>query len=276
MHLVLYSDSGYESMVDSFLISRKYAGVEYLPVIYYSVGFDSVLDYPNLKKIRWNIDEDKPDLTYYKPEILIDALQYGSTMCFMDCDIVLSKRFDVNKLENSEFDFPLASSGPQEYVWRWESFGNTIIRYDEKKLMEYFGIDERSCPYLWASMISYNINCLDFLEEWKSILLNPYLLKRRKEFFPFREETAFNITLWKRRITNYLDLVFFNTVSFDSFLSVETSKEGKIPRHEEYTLTNLDPRLYETCWDFANVMFYHGFKPGLDLERTVDWMKSNL
>jgi hypothetical protein len=125
-------------------------------------------------------------------------------------------------------------------------------------------------------MISYNINCLDFLEEWKSILLNPYLLKRRKEFFPFREETAFNITLWKRRITNYLDLVFFNTVSFDSFLSVETSKEGKIPRHEEYTLTNLDPRLYETCWDFANVMFYHGFKPGLDLERTVDWMKSNL
>ena len=74
MHLVLYSDSGYESMVDSFLISRKYAGVEYLPVIYYSVGFDSVLDYPNLKKIRWNLDEDKPDLTYYKPEILIDAL----------------------------------------------------------------------------------------------------------------------------------------------------------------------------------------------------------
>ena len=276
MKIVMYSDINYECMVDSFMLSRKYAGAESIPVIYYSVGFESDLEFPNLQKIKWDINHDRPDLTYYKPEILIDALKYSDSICYMDCDIVLSRRFDPVKLENRFLDFPLASSGPQEYVWRWETTDDKVIRYDEKKLMSYFGIPDRSCKYLWASMISYNSSCLDFLEEWKSILLNPYLLKYREEYFPFREETAFNITLWKRDIKHYLDLVFFNTISYRSFLEVETNSDGRIESHEEYFTTNVDPRLYETCNSYSSVLFYHGFKPGEDIDRTVDWMKSRI
>lgn len=274
MKFVLYSDSGYEKMVESFLISRKYSNCEHIHVIYYSIGFDSSLDFPNLQKVRWEFNQERPDLTYYKPEILIDALKYSDSLCYMDSDVVLSRRFDQDKLENSNLDYPLASSGPQEFVWRWEAFGDEIVRYDEKKLMSYFGIAQRSCTYLWASMISYNGRCLDFLEEWKSILLNPYLLRRKNEFFPFREETAFNITMWKRNITDYLDLVFFNTVSYASFIEVETNESGRIEKHEEYFDTNLDPRLYETCNSYDSVLFYHGFKPGMDLENVVSWMKT--
>jgi len=48
MQIVVYSDSGYESMVEAFLISRKYANSQDVPVIYYTVGFESTLEFPNL------------------------------------------------------------------------------------------------------------------------------------------------------------------------------------------------------------------------------------
>lgn len=276
MKILVYSDSGYEGMVNAFMISRKYARSENIHVLYYTVGFDSTLEYPNFTKIRWELDPEKPDLTYYKPELLIDGLNYDSHILYMDCDIVLSKRFDPEKLINESSELPISSSGPQDHVWRWEAIGEDIVVYDVTKLMEYFRIPERSCKYLWASMISYNSNCLDFLEEWKSILLNPYLLKRKKIYFPLREETAYNVALWKRGCTDFFDLVFFNTISFDSFLNVETREDVVMDKFTEYSLSSSDPRLYETCEDSSRVLFYHGFKPGEDLDNVVNWMESRM
>ena len=259
MKILLYSDHGYEKMVDSFLVSRKYAGMEHIHVIYYCVGFDSTLSYENLEIRRWEFDTDRPDLTFYKPSILLDSLKYDDHICYMDSDIVLSKRFNPDILANPNLDFPIASSGPQENVWFWEHYeGSEVVVYNEKKLMGYYGIETRSCAYLWASMITYNRNCVDFIEEWESILSNKYLLKERKSYFPFREETAFNITMWKRGITDFLDLVFFNTVSFESFISIED--EGNIvERDSDYSVYRNDGRLYEVCEDPSKVLFFHGF-----------------
>jgi hypothetical protein len=276
MQIVVYSDSGYESMVEAFLISRKYANSQDVPVIYYTVGFESTLEFPNLKKITWELNDKRPDLTFYKPEILIDSLKYGDHMLYMDVDIILSRRFDIGKLQNKDLDYPIASSGPQENVWTWEAYGDVVTRYDETKLMKYFGVTEKSCRYLWASMISYNSNCLDFLEEWKSILLNPYLQKRRKEFFPFREETAYNVTLWKRGAKRYFDLVFFNTLAFDSFFEVENNEQGRIEIYKDFHETNTDPSLYQTCKDFGSVLFYHGFKPGEEFDKVLSWIKEKI
>ena len=80
-------------MVDSFLISRRYANLENITVIYYSIGFDSNLEYPNLNKVRWEFDERKAGLSlnYYKPDIIIDSMKYSNEVCYMDTDILLSK-----------------------------------------------------------------------------------------------------------------------------------------------------------------------------------------
>jgi hypothetical protein len=77
--LLLYSDKRYEEMLESFLISRRYANLEHIPVIYYSIGFDSNLEYPNLIKVRWEFDERKEGLSlnYYKPDIILDSLKYS-------------------------------------------------------------------------------------------------------------------------------------------------------------------------------------------------------
>lgn len=271
--IVIYSDKGYEKMVDSFLISRKYANSENVPVLYYTIGFDSSLDYNNLKKVRWEFDSNKIDLTFYKPEILIDSLKYSNEICYMDCDIVLGKRFNIDKLFDTELDYPLCCRGPVEFVWVW--YYAEEIRVDETNLMDYYGVKERSSTYLWASMISFTDKCLDFLEEWSSILNNKYLLKNSKHYFPFREETAFNVTFWKRNCKKHLDLLFFNTLKFNSFLKVETEDNFQ-QEIRNFAMSLIDESIYETCLDSSIVQFYHGVKPGEDLDMITGWMKSKI
>lgn len=274
MIILLYSDKGYEKMVDAFLKSRKYSGNEGVTVLYYSVGFDSTLEYPNLIKKRWELDSSKIDLTYYKPEILLDGLSFSDKVCFMDCDIVLGKRFSPETIQNDNFDYPICCRGPLEYVWIWERLNDgSTVKYDELKLMNYFGVTDRF-TYMWASMISYNESCRDFLEEWDSILKNSYLLKKHSEYFPFREETALNILFWKRKVNNPLGLIFFNTEKFESFLKVE-SEEGFNKQVREYDTITLDNAIYETCENSSIVQFYHGMKSGPELDKTLQWMSEN-
>lgn len=278
LKILVYSDSGYESLIEAFLISRRYAGKEEIPVIYYSVGFDSSLDYPNLEKRRWEIDSRRPGLNYYKPSIILDSLKYDDHLCFMDADILLSRRFDPERIINLDFDFPIASSGPQEHVWRWEVLPgqDEVIIYDERKLMSYYGVAERSCAYLWSSMVSYNRNCQDFMEEWDSIVSNPYLLKNHNVYFPLSDETAFNVTMWKRDIRDFKNMIFFNTTGFESFINIETNDNVVVERDTDYEMTRNDGKLFEICDDSSKVLFYHGFKPGEELDRVIRWMKTEI
>ncbi len=263
-------------MVDSFLISMKYANCENIPVLYYTIGFDSDLDYPNLTKIRWEIDPKKIDLTYYKPEILLDTLKYSNEVCYMDSDIVLGKRFNIDSLFNIDLDYPFCCRGPLEFVWVWYSQNGENFRIDEGNLMNYYGVKERSSTYLWASMMTFTEKCRDFLEEWSSILNNPYLLKNYRHYFPFREETAFNVTFWKRGCNQILDLIFFNTIKFESFLKVETEDDFNKEIRNYTNHSTIDYGIYETCNNSSIVQFYHGLKPGEDLNKVIDWMKSEI
>lgn len=285
MILVLFSDKGYEKMVDSFLISRKYSNNEDITVLYYSVGFDSELDYPNLIKKRWEIWDanNVPDgmlnngilnLAYYKPEILLDALSFSDKVCFMDSDVLLSKRFSIDSVVNNDYDYPLCCRGPVEHVWVWEVFGDGITHvYNEQKLMDYFGVKDRGI-YVWSSMISVNEKCRDFLEEWDSIIKNKYLSSKSKYFFPFRDETSLNVLFWKRGNNNTLGLIFFNTIKFESFLKVENLDDFQKHVREYHIIpTNYD--IYETCEDSSAVNFYHGMKPGPELDKTIEWMQKN-
>lgn len=256
--------------------SMKYAKCENIPVLYYTVGFNSDLNYNNLNKIRIEIDPKKPDLTYYKPDILLDSLNYSDEICYMDSDILLGKRFNIDSLFDKNLDYPLCCKGPLTNVWIWYEYedGRKLI-VDETNLMNYFGITDRSSEYIWASMITINKKCIDFLEEWSSIINNTYLLKYKNHYFPFREETAFNITFWKRKCNKVLDLIFFNTIEFESFLKVETNDlfNQKI---ENYTnFKTIDYKIYETCYGSNMVQFYHGFKPGEEINKVLEWMKNN-
>ena len=277
MKFLLYSDKNYESLIECFLISRKYAGVEDIPVIYYSVGFTSNLDYNNLEIRPWKVDNLYPKFNFYKPSIILDALKYDEHICYMDSDVLLSKNFDKDLVINKDYNFPITSSGPQEYPYIWILLpnGETITR-DETTLMKYYGVEKRTCDYVWSSMISCNRSCIDFLEEWDSLVSNKYFQKNHEIYFPFQDETPLNVLLWKRGVEYNLKNRFFNTASYDSFESVETRKIKSIERTWNFEIINMDPKIYEMCEDPFSVLFYHGFKYGEDLNRTISWMKSKI
>lgn len=139
--------------------------------------------------------------------------------------------------------------------------------------MNYYGIKERSNTYMWASMISFTEKCRDFLEEWSSILNNPYLLKNNEYYFPYKDETALNITFWKRKCNKILDLIFFNTTKFESFLKVETGENFNQEIRNYTPYQTIDNSIYETCHNSSMVQFYHGLKQGEELNKVIDWMK---
>ena len=277
MKFLLYSDKNYESLIECFLISRKYAGLENIPVIYYSVGFTSNLNYKNLEIRFWEVDNLYPKFNFYKPSIILDALKYDEHICYMDSDVLLSKNFDKDSVINKDYDFPLASSGPQEYPYVWILLpnGETLVR-NETTLMKYFGVEKRTCDYVWSSMVSCNKSCIDFLEEWDSIISNKYLQKNNEIYFPFQDETSLNVLLWKREVSFTLDNIFFNTVNFESFEMVENKQIQSIQRTWNDITINQDPKIYEMCKDPSKVLFYHGFKYGEDLDKTISWMKSKI
>ena len=270
MHFVLYTDKNYEHMVKSFIESCIYAGLNE-QILYYTLGFESDLDYPNLTKIRFELLPHKLNLVYYKPDILKDSLKYIDTACFFDSDILMSKRFKVEDFENKNLDFPLSCLAPEQYPYVFWTNGVDTIPFDDGKIREYFNVPLRTMGYVYSCQISYNKSCEDFIDEWLSVCDNKYLLNKGKilgdrEYFPFYDETPYNLVLWKRNIQNNLGHRFLNTAKFETFLHVESN--------DDITDTYLD-NLYGLVKDSSEISFYHGFKDKEEIQKVLDWMSQN-
>lgn len=268
MTFVLYSNNDYEYMVDAFIKSTIYAKLD-LPILYYTIGFNSTLDYPNLTKIYFEPITDKINFNYYKPNILKDSLKYIETACFMDSDILLSRRFSVDIFENKDLEYPLSCLGPEQYPYVYWTNGQESLSFDDSALRDYFNIGPRSMGYLWSCQISYNRKCEDFIDEWLSICDNKYLLNKgkvlgHKEYFPFTDETAYNVTLWKRKVNNHLGYKFLNTANFETFNIVENS---------ENISNQYFDNLYGLVENSNSINFYHGFKEKNDLNKVTNWMR---
>lgn len=252
MKLVLYSDKKYEYQIQNFLDSYDYANLDY-DIVYFTIGFDSTLNHKNLIKIRYPYIKNLPNLILYTPKICLESLNlFDDNFCYLDSDIILSKRF---KNFNFDFttDFPMCCKSPIEYpfIYLETPSGERIIK-NETKLMKYFNIKKRTMFYVLACFFSFNKNSKDFIEEWESICENKFLLKNINEMMPFNDETALNVLLWKRGVTKNYGHKFINTHKFSTFNMCENG--------ERILNTIIDDNIYEYCEDSNEVFFYHGYK----------------
>jgi hypothetical protein len=94
------------------------------------------------------------------------------------------------------------------------------------------------------------------MEEWMSMCKNKYLLNRRAEYFPFKDETSFNICLWKRGATENYRFGFVNTHMVSTVKEVE---KGAANQHFDNAIDAVGAK-WEYVEDSSEVMFYHGFK----------------
>lgn len=267
MNLVLYSDVNYEYQIKNFISCLPYAGVNDFRIFYYTIDFKSSIQHPNVICVPWKRNTSLPRFEYYKPEICLDVLKYvQDRIIFFDSDIILSKRFSKMNLS---FDKECIGccTAPIDYPnTYWEdSRGRTY--FDERKYMQYMGVGERSMNYIMTCFFTYDINASDFLDEWRSVCQNTYLLKNEQSFFPFKDETIANVLMWKRNFDFNYGRSFINTHKFSTFKLCE--------ENDQIENLLIDGNMYEQCEKSNMVRFYHGVKIETENIKILNFIDEN-
>lgn len=274
MVLFLYSDKNCEHQAINCIKSFEHKITDDVIILYYTIGFKSQFECKNLRKIKIDL-KDYPTFHYYKAELSLITLKLypkEKYFVFSDTDILYSKRFDFEKLKH-DYSYPLASYGPHEYPFMYDIVDGERIIFDEVELMNYFNVSQRSMRYVWSCFYTFNQNCLEFFEEYTSICQNKYLLNRRKRFFPFHDETPFNVLLWKNNFVNNLGFSFVNTHNPNTVKKVEELALNQIYTGDNYDALGAN---WEHVYESSNVIFYHGFKDKKDGESALKYIISNI
>lgn len=273
MIIFLYTDEKYEYQAINAIKSLQGKIDNDVKIVYYTIGFTSKFEFPNLYKIQYPVKSEYSRFNYYKPELSLFTMYLfpNEDYIFTDTDVIFSRKFDANKLKHDN-PYPLASFGPHEYpfLWTWNPEQGKII-YDEVKLMEYFNVKERSQRYVWSCFYSFNSKCKDFFEEVNSICHNQYLLNQENgiKYFAFADEGPFNICLWKRKATQNLGFAFVNTHLAETVQKVE---ETVIT---DTRLANAVDELgvhWEYIHDSSNTILYHGLKDNTQMIEALKYV----
>ena len=275
-NIVFYSDANYEYQAKALMSSILANAGDDVRMFYYTIGFESSIDHERLTKIEIPIDDKKPTgytmanlangtFEFYKPSVILEHIErFGGKALYLDTDIILGRRFDMRFFDNNH-DYPLLPNGNWAYPFAFSG----SERYDENALMKYFGVSERSMEYVYSNIISFSEKCRDFVVEWKSICDNQYLLLKKKTYFPFSDETAMNVALWKRNVKKGLGRVYLNTLEFEPFEYVEENDgiKGDPSINNGIMGSNL-----LRCDDSSKIMLYHGIKDKDVLDRVVFYL----
>lgn len=263
----MYTDRNCEYQAISCIQSLLPRLCETDKIVYYTIGFNSSIEARNLHKIKIGY-KDYPTFHYYKAELSLltmDLFPNEEHFIFTDTDVVFSRRFNPTALEHG-YDYPLASFGPHEYPFIYETINGQQVIYNETKLMEYLGVKQRSLRYVWSCIYVFNRKCRDFMEEYTSFCKNEYLIARRKYYFPFHDETSFNVCLFKRNATQSLGYAFVNTHNPDLVNVVENNviKDRRAGMNIDALGND-----WEYIHDSEKVIMYHGFKNKEQTEKAL-------
>ena len=271
MVIYLFSDKAFEQQ-SILCIKSIYKRIpEDAKIVYFTIGFNSDFEMKNLYKYYVDYNPKFDKFTYYKPDLSLKVMSLfpNDFYIYSDSDILFSSKFSVDKVLNTSLPYPLASFGPHEYPFTFDDIGESRIYYNEVLLMNYFNVPERSMRYVWACLFSFNPQCKDFFEEWSSMVNNGYLFDRRKYYFPFYDETPFNICLWKRKADKSLGYAFLNTHRADMVIKCEKTHNIQNEYGHNYDLLGVD---WEHIVDSENIIFYHGFKDEMETSTAVNFL----
>lgn len=271
MKIVLYSDEKYEYQAKALIQSINLNIEEDVQIIYYTLGFESSLTQPNLTKRLFPLNSKIKRFEFYKPSVLLDAMEvFGGDILFLDTDIIIGKRFLLSKIKN-DTDHPLLPMGNWDFPFMCSFIGGEKINNcDESNLMGYLGVEKRTMGYVYTCIISLNDNCLDIVREWKSVCENEYLQFHSEKYFPFPDETALNVVLWKRNVTKNWGRIYLNTLEFKPLEYIEENENISGDDKINKGIMNSD---LMRCDNSSDVMFYHGIKDDKELEKTINYYK---
>jgi len=275
MVIFLYTNKVCEHQAISCIKSMEPHLTDDIKVVYFTIGFVSNFQIKNLIKVP--IPERKyPTFHYYKAELSLDVIRMfpeEEDFIFTDTDILFSHRMDFHKLIHTN-NYPLGVFGPhdQPYIWSRDADGSNFQIYNEELLMKYFNVTNKSVRYQWSCFYSFNRQCEEFFEEYTSMCKNEYLINRRKWYYPFHDETSFNVCIWKRGGTESLGFVFVNTHDINTVKMVEESTVSDKRLGKNVDEMGSD---WEYIHDSTKVLLYHGFKDEVPTRETLNYLLNN-
>ena len=299
--IITHTTQNYEDIIVNLAKSiKKYSKY---PLIVYTIDYDATTSLNGLaicKRINLNLptasesDFQEKDGNMYvnratyrtyaalsaKVEAMIQATEDGvQEWLYLDGDCVANHNVDdlfdyTDQIE----DYPLATTGPHEYVMMVKNgqlVGNPFI--DDKAngrdntkclewpLMDMFGLqpDQRS-SYRTTNILLANQNCLGFLKEWRDTKNALPKMVDLNKYLPFHEETLYNVMVWKRNDKS-LPMVYINVSSADVVRDFFTTDQEAGLKTEFYRLPE----------EKAQIKVFHGEKRSEEIEKIFQIVDEN-
>jgi autotransporter strand-loop-strand O-heptosyltransferase len=286
---VLYSTENYFDIVSSCVKSiREYSD---LPIFVYLMNSDLKINIKDVVTLRWDLDIEEEDnssmylnttdnfyinrnnkkiyrILIQRPLITKDVLQkYVKNVAYIDSDSIATQYVDtIFTHYNQDVDHPYFVKGIYEYLQVGDRGGaedasdlSTTLEHPSCELFnvnQYVRKGYRQTGYYVA-----NQNCINFLDEWYSMCINPEVLNNISHYAPFNEETILNVLLWKYNIVDGLPYIYTNGGSdfvddvYTNFNKIERKLWVKVPEKKE------------------NLLFFHGEKRIPEMNKMIQKIK---
>lgn len=285
---VLYSNDKYFEIVS--MAAKSIRAFSELPIYVYMLDSDLEVDVEGVTTIKWvcdlktdsnmyensesNFYINRNNLNIYKlliqrPLIMKDVLsKYLDIAVYVDSDSVATPNVDnIFNLYSNQY-YPYFVQGIYDYLFS-NGRGGAETKEDltttlEHPACELYGVNQKIRErYRQTGYFIANKNCIDFMDEWYWMCINPTILKNNEYYAPYNEETILNVLLWKKGILNGLPYIYVNS-SLDNIDLIYDKINGN---EEEISNWIRVPANKE------NLLFFHGEKNVNIMEKMIEKLK---
>jgi FkbM family methyltransferase len=287
---VLYSNVKYFNIVSA--AAKSIRAFSNLPIYVYMLDSDLKVNVENVTTIKWvcNLENDanmyeSSESNFYinrnnsniyklliqRPLIMKDVLtNYLDIAVYVDSDSIATPNVDNIFNLYTDFSYPFFVQGVYDYLFA-NGRGGAETKEDltttlEHPACELYSVNQkvreryRQTGYFIASK-----DCIDFMDEWYWMCINPKILKNNEHYAPYNEETILNVLLWKYNILNGLPYIYVNG-SLDN-IDLIYDKVGLDDNEEELSKWVRVPASKE------NLLFFHGEKDVDIMEKMIEKLK---
>jgi autotransporter strand-loop-strand O-heptosyltransferase len=233
---VLLSNQKFELLAEQLIIGLdRYTDID---ILHYTIGYQSNLNYSNLKNIEFGIGEDINDAHYMqfsKAPVFLDVLNKGyKNAIFLDADIQV--RSNIGKLigyiDEIE-DGPIFQKGAHDY---------TLVgpKYIPGPLVkDFLQLPVQKYPHGITNIVIFNEKHKDLIQQWYDACFSEKIKEIKKIEF-LHDELLLNCLMWKNNIKpkyfwfglnilNVDDLKFFynfNNTKYDNRIDMNQFERG--------------------------------------------------
>lgn len=210
---VLYSNKSFEEITKKAIEGiRNYSE---LPVIYYTVGFDSKIELPDVECRRHDVTyesslvEDYQYMQMIKPQMLLRALDDGiEDGLFIDSDVQVRNSIEgvFERFSHVDYATPILNRN----YWQFLFVGTTYIPQDELSRKMGYLEEKQFQGHGITNIFLFRKEMAPLFKEWKYWCEEPEVVNNLRKTVYLHDEVIFNLLCWKNKVKQVHSNLLFN------------------------------------------------------------------